>query len=78
MVCGKKGLDSSEGCGENFTTTPGKIHKLYKRLFNQLEFKCPNSGHGCTVNLKYDGLDNHLKHECMHREVPCPNGCGDG
>lgn len=48
------GVCDEENCGESFTKTPGKIHKLYKELLNQLEFKCPNSCHGCNKTLKYD------------------------
>ena len=48
MIC------DDEACGEKFTSTPGKIHKLYKEMLYQLEFRCPNQGQGCTRILKYD------------------------
>ena len=54
MVC------DEEGCGESFSKTPGKIHKLYKEMLSQLEFRCPNQAHGCNKTIKYDQIDNHL------------------
>lgn len=80
MTCGKHtdaNSNEDSGCGQHFTQTPGKIHKLYRRLFSQLEFRCPNSHHGCAVTLKYDQVDRHLRQECEYREVQCPNGCTD-
>lgn len=64
-----------DGCGEHFTKTPGKVHKLYREMLNQLEFKCPNQSHGCTKTLKYDQLDNHLQRNCEARLQMCPNKC---
>jgi hypothetical protein len=69
MVC------DEEACGENFTKTPGKIHKLYKELLNPLDFRCPNSSHGCQKTLKYDQLDNHLQRHCDAKQQLCPNRC---
>ena len=76
MTCGKLS-DSDGGCGQQFTRTPGKIHKLYRRLFALLEFRCPNSHHGCVATLKYEQVDQHLRQHCEYREVPCPNGCSE-
>jgi hypothetical protein len=63
-------------CGEPFTRQPGKIHKLYKTMLNQLEFRCPNHMAGCQELLKYEHLDEHLQNGCECRDRFCPNACG--
>lgn len=83
MVCGGRRADDGDeantsGCGNELSPTPGKIHKLYRRLLNQLEFRCPNGGHGCPSTLRYEQIDQHLRQECDFREVACPNGCCSG
>jgi len=64
-----------EACGEKFTSSPGKIHKLYREMLYQLEFRCPNQGQGCSKILKYDQLDLHLQKSCEARLQLCPNRC---
>ena len=64
-----------QSCCESFTSQPGKIHKLYRAMLNQLEFRCPNQGAGCQSLLKYDQLDHHFKELCESRDNMCPNRC---
>lgn len=47
--------NSDPSCNNGrFTSQPGKIHKLYRAMLSQLEFRCPNHGGGCQSVLKYD------------------------
>ena len=64
-----------ETCGERFTSSPGKIHKLYKEMLYQMEFRCPNQAQGCSKVLKYDMLDLHLQKSCEAKQQLCPNRC---
>lgn len=70
-----RGVCQEEDCGEEFTKTPGKVHKLYKGMLSALEFRCPNQAQGCSKVLSYDQLDNHLQKSCEAKLQLCPNRC---
>jgi hypothetical protein len=55
-----------------FTTTQDQRSE---RLLKAFKVKCPNSEKGCVWEGDLGDTEDHIKNNCPHQQVNCPNGC---
>ena len=60
-------------CRKEFTTTQDQRSE---RLLKAFKVKCPNSEKGCVWEGDLGDTEDHMKKNCPHQQVSCPNGCG--
>jgi hypothetical protein len=56
-------------CNQDFTVSKPSRNRLAESIVAQLAVVCPNLN--CSVKMKKEGVDDHVKHHCLKAVIPC-------